>query len=274
MMRNNFGILIFCWGRPDFSNSISTLRRCGYSGNIYCLLDDLDETRGKYIEKYGQDNCYVFNKKEVAKRTDAMNNFGELASTVFVSNVIFEAAKHFKLDYFAAMCDDYTQFCHKREKERRTKRLDEVFDIFVDFLKTATKISCIAMAQGGDFVSPQKPMCKRKVMNSFICATDRPFTFKGAMNDDVNMYVDNGIRGKIYLTYNRFMLHQPPTQVVEGGLSNVYKKFGTYVKSFYSVMIWPSGVKVAMMGVKHPRIHHKVIYNATVPCIVREDIKK
>lgn len=88
------------------------------------------------------------------------------------------------------------------------------------------------------------------------------------MNDE------NLIRGKIYLTYNRFMLHQPPTQVVEGGLSNVYKKFGTYVKSFYSVMIWPSGVKVAMMGVKHPRIHHKVIYNATVPCIVREDIKK
>lgn len=274
MKSYNFGVFIFCWGRPEFANTVKSLRRCGYTGNIYYLLDDLDETRFRYIEKYGKENCFVFNKKEVAKRSDAMNNLGDLASTLYVSNAMFEAAKYFKLDYFAAMCDDYTAFSHKRKKERRTRRLDDVLYAIVGFLRKTKSVSCVAMAQGGDFATENKPMCKRKVMNSFICATDRAFEFKGAMNDDVNMYVYNGVRGKVYLTYNRFMLHQPPTQVIEGGLSDVYKKYGTYTKSFYSVMLWPSGVKVAMMGIKNPRVHHKIDYNATVPQIIREDYKK
>lgn len=273
-MNYKFGVFIFCWGRPDFDNTVQSLRRCGYTGKIYMLLDDLDETRHKYIEKYGKENCYVFDKRAVAAKSDPMNNFGNLASTLFVSNTMFDAAKHFGLDYFAAMCDDYTNFSHKRETERRTRKLDEVFALFIDFLSNAKCVNCIAFAQGGDFATAKKPMCKRKVMNSFICATERPFVYKGAMNDDVNMYVYNGVRGGIYFTYNRFMLHQLSTQVVKGGLSEVYKRFGTYVKSFYSVMLWPSGVKIIMMGAKNPRIHHAVDYNATVPCIIREEYKK
>lgn len=269
-----FGVFVFCWGRPDFDNTIKTLRRCGYSGEIYCLLDDLDETRFEYIKKYGENNCFVFDKKQVSKSVDMMNNFGDLKSTVLVSSVIFNAAKHFGLDYFAAMCDDYTQFSHKREKERRTRKLDKVFEAFVEYLEEAKKISCLAMAQGGDFVSNDKKPYKRKVMNCFICKTDRQFVFKGAMNDDVNMYVYNGTRGKIFLTYNRFMLHQPPTQVVEGGLSETYKKYGTFVKSFYSVMLCPAGVKITTMGLKNPRLHHEIDYNKTVPCIVSEKYKK
>lgn len=270
----NFAVMIFCWGRPEFDNTIKTLRKCGYTGKIICLLDNLDKTRHEYVNKYGEDNCYIFDKKEVAKRTDMMNNFGKLESTVLVSNIIFEAAKHFNLDYFAAMCDDYLCFSHKREKERRTRKLDEVIEAFVDFLAETRSVSCIAMAQGGDYATADKPMCKRKVMNSFICATDRPFKYCGAMNDDVNMYVYNGIRGKIYLTYNRFILHQPPTQIIEGGLSEVYKKYGTFVKSFYSVMLWPSGVKVALIGNRHIRIHHRIDYSRTVPYIIRQNWKK
>lgn len=273
-MKDKFGVLIFCWGRPKFDNTVQSLRRCGYTGDIYMLLDNLDETRFDYIAKYGSDKCYVFDKKAVASRTDAMNNFDNLASTVFVSNVMFEAAKHFRLDYFAAMCDDYVAFSHKRETEHITRRLDDVFCAFVRFLAGATRVSCMAFAQGGDFATFDKPMTKRKVMNSFICATDRPFVFKGSMNDDVNMYVYNGMRGLIFLTYNRFLLHQPPTQSIDGGLSDLYRDMGTYVKSFYSVMLSPSSVKIATMGVKNPRIHHIIDYNKTVPCIISEKWKK
>lgn len=274
MNKDKFGIFIFCWGRPNFSNTIKTLRRCGYTGDIYCLLDDLDETRFDYIKRYGKEKCFVFDKKQIASKSDPMNNFGRLDSTLFVENVMFDAAKHFCLDYFCAMCDDYTQFSHKREKERRCKRLDEVFTFFIDFLKNTPLVKCIAFAQGGDFSNIGKEMTKRKVMNSFICCTERPFVFKGAMNDDVNMYVYNGVRGALFFTYMRFMLHQPPTQIVKGGLSETYKHFGTYVKSFYSVMLWPCAVKVCMMGQKNPRIHHVIDYNKTVPKIIDEKWKK
>lgn len=275
MTRNadKFGVFIFCWGRPEFANTIKSLRRCGYTGEIYILLDDLDETRHKYIEKYGQDHCFVFNKREVAKRVDPMNNFGDLRSTVYVETAMWDAARHFGLDYFCSMCDDYTNFSHKREKGRRTRKLDEIFGHFVTFLKNAKRVSCIAFAQGGDFVDFNKPITKRKVMNSFICCTERPFQFYGSMNDDVNMYVRNGCLGMVFLTFNRFMLNQPPTQVVKGGLSEVYKSFGTYVKSFYSVMLYPAGVKIWAMGIKNLRIHHIIDYNASFPKIIEERYK-
>ena len=56
-----------------------------------------------------------------------------------------------------------------------------------------------------------------------------------------------------------------------GGWTEFYLEMGTYVKSFYSVMYNPSCVKVAEMGDKHKRIHHKVIWNNAVPKIISNE---
>lgn len=274
MKNYNFAIFIFCWGRPQFDNTIRSLRRCGYTGRIICLLDDLDETRENYIAKYGKENCWVFDKKEIAKKVDTMDNFGKLASTVYVENAMWDAAKFFGLEYFAAMCDDYESYSYKREKERVCKDLDNVFDAFVDFLKDAKRVDMVCMGQGGDYINPTKPNYKRKAMNCFVCCTERQSEFYGTMNDDCNMYLRNGAKGKIYLTYNRFILHQPPTQQVKGGLSEVYKENGTYTKSMYSVMVFPSAVKVQAMGTRYLRLHHEIEQNSVYPCIIREEWKK
>lgn len=274
---SKFAVFIFCWGRPDFNNTYNALRHHGYTGRIVMLMDDLDPTYSKYIEKFGNENTYVFNKKFVARTSDAMNNFGKLNSTLYVENAMFDIAKDLELDYFVAMCDDYNSFCHKREEcERRTQRLDEVFEYFVEYLINSP-IKCLAFSQGGDHIGgfdPKVKMCKRKVMNSFFCKTDSPFKFYGSMNDDANMYIQNGIRGDVFLTFYPFMLHQPPTQNVKGGLSDEYISNGTYVKSFYSVMLSPSSVRIKLMGQTYPRLHHSISFKNMVPCIIREDFKK
>lgn len=275
---DKFCVFIFCWGRPQFHNTLNALRKHGYTGRIIMLLDNLDKTNEEYIKLYGNEDTYVFNKNFVARRCDPMNNFGKLESTLYVEHAMFDAAKELGFDYFVAMCDDYKSFSHKREEcERITRRLDEVFYLFVEYLIN-TPIKSIAFSQGGDHigwgVDPYRKQCKRKVMNSFFCVTDRPFKFYGSMNDDANMYIKNGIRGDIFLTYYPFMLHQPPTQNVDGGLSDLYKKYGTYVKSFYSVMLSPSSVKIALMGQKSPRLHHRIDYKKTIPCIISEKYKK
>lgn len=125
---SKFVVFIFCWGRPEFNNTYNALRHHGYTGRIILLVDDLDPTYPKYIEKYGNENTYVFNKRFIAKECDSMNNFGKLESTLYVENAMFDIAKDLGVSYFVAMCDDYLSFCHKQEEcERRTKRLDEVF---------------------------------------------------------------------------------------------------------------------------------------------------
>lgn len=272
-----FAVFILCWGRPEFCNTIDALRKSGYSGRIILILDNLDPTHEQYIEKYGNENCYVFNKVWMAKQCDPMNNFGQMESTLYVSNAMFSIAKDLGLEYFLTMCDDYLSFAHKREEcERRSHCLDKIFPLFLEFLIN-TPVKSIAFSQGGDHIggfNPYRRMVKRKVMNSFFCMTERPFKFYGAMNDDANMYIQNGIRGDIFLTFYPFMLHQPPTQNVDGGLTDIYKKYGTYVKSFYSVMLSPSSVVIKLMGQKAPRLHHKIDYKKTVPCIISEDFKR
>lgn len=54
----------------------------------------------------------------------------------------------------------------------------------------------------------------------------------------------------------------------------MYKKYGTYVKSFYSVIYNPSVAKISMMGWKHPRVHHKISFMNCAPRIIPEEYKK
>lgn len=57
-------------------------------------------------------------------------------------------------------------------------------------------------------------------------------------------------------------------------ISNKYLDKGTYIKSFYSVMFSPQCVKVADMGQKHRRFHHRISWNNCVPLILSEEFKK
>jgi monovalent cation:proton antiporter-2 (CPA2) family protein len=130
----------------------------------------------------------------------------------------------------------------------------------------------LAMAQGGDF--PGGALCstrhkvKRKAMNSFFCSTKRPFNFLGIMNEDVSAYTSLGSRGALFLTIPNVSIKQPTTQSQSGGVTETYKLMGTYCKSFLSVMMMPSSVRVAMMQSKNPRLHHSINWAATVPKII------
>ena len=57
-------------------------------------------------------------------------------------------------------------------------------------------------------------------------------------------------------------------------MTDVYLDSGTYLKSFYTIMLSPSNVKLMLMGNKNLRIHHKIIWKKTVPCILDEKHKK
>jgi hypothetical protein len=90
----------------------------------------------------------------------------------------------------------------------------------------------------------------------------------------VNLYVENGRRGSLFVTIPRLRLWQQQTQQNSGGLTDIYLDLGTYVKSFYSVMYAPSCVKLTTMGSTHRRLHHMVLWNNAVPRIVDESIRK
>ena len=111
-------------------------------------------------------------------------------------------------------------------------------------------------------------------MNSFFCSIHRPFNFMGKTNEDVTAYVNHGSKGDLFLTIPFIGIEQKQTQSNDGGLTDIYKAQGTYVKSFYSLLFNPSCVKLSLMGFKENRIHHWINWENAVPKIINQKHKK
>ena len=280
---SNFAAFILTNRRPDNVITYATLRRSGYTGRIVLLVDDLDPTRDQYIERYGQE-VVVFDKRAAAAKFDQGDNFDDMRAIIYARNASFDVAESLGIPYFIQLDDDYRHFQFRFNdrlsyRPRVLKDLDRVFAALLRFF-VSSGVASLAVAQGGDFIggegSPnaQRIRLKRKCMNSFICATERRFQFVGRINEDVNTYTRLASTGLLLLTTNQLTLEQTQTQANAGGMSDLYLDSGTYVKSFYSVMYHPSGVKIGMMNSKFGRLHHKVDWNATAPLILSESLKK
>lgn len=280
---DNFAAFILTHGRPERVKTYRTLRKHGYTGRIVIVVDDEDAALDAYRANFG-DQVVVFSKREAAKNTPSMENFEEMRSVVYARNASFKIAARLGLSHFVQLDDDYQAFEYRFDAKHRywavaQGSLDRVFASMVEALETMGA-STITMAQGGDFIggkensSAASPRLTRKAMNSFVCATARPIQFIGVLNDDVNTYVHHGTRGGLFFMTNQVSLVQYKTQAAPGGLSMLYEETGTYVKSFYTVMLQPSSVWVQGMGATNIRLHHRTRWPHTVPMIIREEIRK
>lgn len=281
MTGRRFGVMILTHGRADHVITYEVLRKGGYTGEVYIVIDNEDDSRAEYERKF--ENVVVFDKKAVAEKIDVMDNFEGRLAIVYARNVCYDLAGELKLTHFLQLDDDFSSMLWRwvegrRFKSAECKNLDAVFDAMCDFLDTSGA-SAVTMAQGGDFIGGSRNKhagdnLLRKAMNSFFCRTDRVINFKGRMNEDVNTYVGLGSTGQLFFTVTKLMVCQEGTQTNTGGMTSVYVESGTYTKSFYTVMMCPSSVKVALMGDKHKRMHHRVDWNSAVPKILSEEQKK
>lgn len=281
----NFAVFILSHGRPDNVITYQTLRKLGYTGKIYIICDDEDKTLGQYKEKY-KNEVIVFSKKDYQGKFDIMDNFGGNKVIVYARNACYDIARKLKLDYFFEYEDDYTDFRYRYvdgESLRAVKvnDLDAIMDRMINCLNE-TKAATIAFAQGGDFIngalSFKHNTFKRKAMNTFVFKVNADpkddIKFIGRMNDDVNTYLNQGKVGKLFTQVSNISLVQLITQSNTGGNTEAYKQFGTYVKSFYSVMVEPSCCKIDLMGKTNKRIHHRIAWKNAVPKILDETVKK
>ena len=278
MIRKDFCVFILTHGRADKISTDRTLVKCGYTGPIYYIIDDEDKMADQYREKYG-DAVLMFSKEALEKTFDTCDNFDDRRTPVYARNACFDFAEQLGYKYFIELDDDYNRFYYKFDNDliyrgRYIHSLDDVLNTIIEYF-ISTKMLSIAFSQGGDFIGgnagtgAESITLKRKAMNSFICATDRRFEFTGKMNDDVNTYVGLGNKGDLFFTTNHIDLKQRKTQQSSGGITELYLKYGTYVKSFYTVMLQPSSVIISSLAEScNIRLHHKIKCNLTFPKIL------
>ena len=288
IMKNKFAVFILTHGRANNVITYATLKKQGYTGKIYLMVDDTDQQIEEYKKIYGK-QVIVFNKQKAIDYTDSADNFTNRKTIIYARNWNFVIAKEMGLDYFLQLDDDYTNFYNTLDnngnyitQHRHLKSLDKICEVFVQFL-IDSGADTVCMSQGGDFIGGagskvaklgSQGKFARKAMNSFFLSTAKPFKFQGRINEDVNSYVGLGNLGKLFITVPRIRLEQKQTQTNAGGMTDVYLNSGTYIKSFYSVMYAPSCVKIAKMGVSNMRLHHMVKWKYAVPEIVSGDLQK
>lgn len=293
-MRDDFAAFILSHGRADEVSTLKTLQRENYTGRWYIFVDDEDDQYDKYVSNFGKEHIILFSKKVMVGTFDLFDNFEQRNTVNFARNMCFRKARELGVKYFIELDDDYSQFTFRylddpdipgdvpSLRSKQITNIDEVFEAFVDFLDD-TNVRCIAFAQAGEMMGGAKgnvwlTHVKRKSMNTFFFkVTDNPeedVWFVGRMNDDVNTYVRGGILGELWLQMARINVLQEVTQKRGSGLTDMYKQFGTYLKSFYTVMLSPSSVKVGLIGPSDPRFHHSINWNLTVPKLLSERYKK
>lgn len=279
-MRDDFGILILTHGRADKMLTMKGVIQPGnYTGKWYMVLDNEDDQYQEYVNRFGIDHIYVFDKSEVAEWTDTADNFNEHRAIIYARNQSFYIAQELGLKYFLMLDDDYSGMAYRyvedgKLKAKRVTDLDRLCEDMIQFLEDSGAMT-VAFCQAGDFIGGAQcrrfhERCIRKAMNSFFCKADAPFEFIGTMNEDVTMYTTNGSRGKKIFSITDIAIIQASTQSISGGMSEAYSESGTYLKAFYTVMAMPGAVKVDMMHSAHARIHHKVNWNRCVPKIINE----
>lgn len=287
---NDFAIFILTNGRPDNIKTLNALDKSGYTGKLYIVCDNEDSKLDEYIKKYGE-KVIIFDKQKEFDEVDNADLFTDKKAILYARNASFKIAKEIGIKYFMMLDDDYTRFMFRFNEKNEyitrnltIKNLDAVIKAMLDFYIETPNITTLAMMQGGDFIGGYQNPCakkktlKRKAMNSFICSVERPFKFTGRANEDVTTYCTLGMRGKLFLSVPQVYLCQLPTQSLKGGMSEVYKKYGTYMKSFYSILSCPAFIKLQLIGNEHSknpkRIHHKIIWENAVPKIISEEYKK
>lgn len=281
---DRFAVFILTHGRPNKVITYNTLRRQGYTGDVYIIIDNEDKTADEYRKRFG-DKVIVFDKAVIAQTFDEGDNFNDRRAVIYARNASFKIAEDLGLDYFLQLDDDYQYFSFKftpglvYTSDKMVRNLDRLFATILEYYKAIPALA-IATAQNGDFfggaegTNAERLRLKRKAMNTFFCSTHRPFQFFGRINEDVNTYVTLGNRGGLFLTFFNATIYQPATQQTAGGMTELYLDAGTYVKTFYSVMYAPSCVKVYQTGYVHHRIHHKIKWADAVPRILSEEQRK
>lgn len=283
-MRNDFAVFILSHGRANSVLTKRTLSQYGYKGNWYIIIDDEDNQAEEYYKNYGNEHIIMFEKEKVGETFDIMDNFTGRQVPTFARNALYDIAENLGLKYFFEADDDLTCFRYRfldnggKLCTRYLTDLDSVMLKYLEYMDN-TDISVLAFAQTGDLIGGKESKMyseqyRRKAMQGFFVRVKDRLEYVGRFNDDVNAYVDHGKRGKLFITYRDIVMDTAETQKRSGGITNMYLTYGTYVKSFYSVMLCPSSVSIDMVGVNHRRIHHAINWETAVPKIISDRFRK
>lgn len=108
---NEYIVFIISHKKPDEVRTLKALNDSGFFGDYRIIIDSGDETAEKYEQNY-PGKIEIFDKVEIKKTFDVMDNFNIFSSAVYARNFSYELAKKLGYKYFILLDDDLTKFMY------------------------------------------------------------------------------------------------------------------------------------------------------------------
>lgn len=247
-MRNDFAIFILTHGRPNNQDTLTTLRKSGYTGKIYLVVDDLDDTLIEYQRQY--DDVLVFDKMKYVKDAETGLSQPYIKFALFARNAIEDMAKDLGLSYFAMADDDLTKFRLRYPDGDKLRSLvitdmDRLLETYVEFMEESD-IATTSFASHLNFIGGVKTMPDsdspklRMCFNFYLRSVKHKVKWLSNICHDRITSIMFGRKGQIWLQvpfvqYDMRELYG----INSGGNSDTYRKISDFHRSFFPVMFIP-----------------------------------
>lgn len=252
-----FAIFICSHGRPECI-TVKALRKAGYTGDIYIVLDNEDDTVQQYLH-HCRNNTHViyFNKQSYVDHMDigVSPKKAKRKVILYAKQACETFADALELDVFGIADDDFLGFRYRYEEAGKlrsatvSKDLDTVFENYSQFILDnwlcMTSVATNQMFMGGA-LTPER-INEFRVPYSFVFRNAHiPFEWKSELFEDV-------ISATLKTQEGFFMMQMPFMQLnlkplyagANGGMTDAYKSVDFIKKLFPVVQYLPSCTKIA-----------------------------
>ena len=251
-MRDDFAVMICSHGRAETMTTYDMLRKQGYTGRIIVVIDDVDDQKELYEARY---ECVeVFSKDDYSGTFDEVV-IGNKSSVTFARMACFDIAANYGLSYFVELDDDLTAINYRYIKGDQlcgytVKNLDEIFDSMISLFDNKN-VMAVSFSKGSEFIggvkaSGMKNAFTRTCHSIFMMKAERKVKFISTLYEDMSTALHYGRIGKLFLGINPFQYVPKETGYgnVDGGASEMYKKFDDYSRCCGVVVTNPDCIKI------------------------------
>jgi len=233
-MRDDFAIFILTHGRPTQQSTKKLLRDIGYSGKIYLVLDNTDETIQKYIDNHNPNEIFIFDKNAYINSIDVGSNQPLYKCIVYAKAAVEDIAKSLNLSAFAMIDDDVYKFRHRFVENNVlrsvniTKNFDALMDNVLEYLfnadLTATSFCYTSFYICGIDAFSEKRMQRYRIPYTFVIRNAKhPFEWSFDYGEDIISAILADKRGdKLTMLPDIQIDSTPPDKRASGGMSETY----------------------------------------------------
>lgn len=284
MTKYDYAVFICTHGRPNAQYTYHALLEAGYSGKVYLIVDNEDDTYAEYVDKYHLRygvEVIQFCKQDIINSVDTGVRIPKRKAILYAKCACEIIACMRGLDACIISDDDLTGFRYRYEENGSLKslhithNLDQILDNCIEYIIEsnicAASFGTSQMFMGGT-LSDEKKGYNRIPFNFVLRNISIPFMWRSEIYEDSISAIQEGIDGKYMFQIPHIQIDMKPLYAgAKGGMTDLYNNVSAFEKVFPVIKYLPSCAK---LSAGKERIIYSISKDRAVPKLISSEYKK